>query len=124
MVTLHTWLETSSLVENVMTLTRIRDNYTSILFFPPDFLSTSSNPLLEFCLDGGNFKNFNVVEVEALDPLLQACLDFTKSPLTTDLKRTLDHLGQNGCDINVQNSKGNTALHILLKGKSDWIDKT
>lgn len=79
-------------------------------------MSSSSNPLLEFCLDGGNLKAINDVDFETQDPLLQVCKDFNDSSATTDLKGKLHHLGQIGCDINVRNAKGNTALHLLIKG--------
>jgi hypothetical protein len=93
----------------------LRCKYNWVILFP-DFLSSSSNPLLEFCLNGGNLKAFNQVDLkkEVEDPLLQACLDFTKSQSTTDLKGLLC---QTACDINVRDANGNTALHLLLKGK-------
>ena len=157
-------------------------------------LAASSNPLLEFCLDGaGHFKNFedDSENTEQISPLLAICSNFSSSnsslmPNTTCFNttkttnntakeneldngrtRTLDDLpashlnnpsvdkdelatniatnnprenpintcedqsnaqvfsylegqlicqAESGCDINVQNSSGFTALHFLING--------
>ena len=157
-------------------------------------LAASSNPLLEFCLDGaGHFKNLedDSENTEQISPLLAICSNFSSSnsslmpnttcfnttkttnntakenELDTGRTRTLDNLpashldnlsdiedelatniatnkeensinkcedqsnaqvfsylegqlicqAESGCDINVQNSSGFTALHFLINGK-------
>jgi len=101
--------------------------------------SSSANPLLEFCLDGGGLSRkcmndtfdltTNQRTTEAITDLLQPCLlshcstcsevsdthDGTKSRFVAKLSM---HLRQTGCDINVQDSKGLTPLHHLIQGCS------
>ena len=147
-------------------------------------LSTSSNPLLEYCLDGaGKLKNSEDTledKEEQLPPLLAICSNFSSStslmpnipcfttnntakeneqykgrtcidnPLSSHSNPVDDELAlatnqekeintcedqsntqvynylegqllcqaESGCDINVQNSSGFTALHFLINGKT------
>lgn len=88
---------------------------------------TSSNPLLEFCLDGGFSRKFfesskNVPK--ALPSLLSHCSSLTStcSDLSGGeedefLAKLSLHLRQTSCDINVQDSQGFSALHHLIQGK-------
>ena len=147
--------------------------------------TSSSNPLLEYCLDGaGQLKNLEDNKEEHLPPLLALCSNFSSSTTTflmpnitcftknnntakenehykgrtsldnpsSYLKHDVDELGiatnqdqinnttqqredqsnlqvykylegqllcqaESGCDINVQNSSGFTAMHFLINGK-------
>ena len=103
---------------------------------------TSSNPLLEFCLDGGFSRKdssqrsaaaaedsilpilTSTTSVEASRPLLpqtsllsqcSTCSDWLSSD--HPMLEAVDlHLRQTGCDINVQDVQGKTALHHLIQG--------
>ena len=104
---------------------------------------TSSNPLLEFCLDGGFSRKDSSQRSAAAaeDSILQPILTTTTSaeasrpllPQTSLLSQcstcsdwlssdhpmleAVDlHLRQTGCDINVQDVQGKTALHHLIQG--------
>ena len=99
-------------------------------FFPILGL-TSSNPLLEFCLDGGLPRKESFVEKltttddenDVFNPktsLLSqcsTCSDWLASDYSTILDTFNQNLRQTGCDINVQDRQGKTALHHLIKGK-------
>ena len=97
---------------------------------------TSANPLLEFCLDGGFSRKFPTSEVQAFankkingttqeeeaqlpSSVLSLCStcsrvqDVDKSQFVSQLRM---NLRQTGCDINVQDSQGYTALHHLIQG--------
>ena len=101
---------------------------------------TSANPLLEFCLDGGLSRKFPTSEVQAFankkinggtmcttqeeeaqlpSSVLSLCStcsrvqDVDKSQFVSQLRM---NLRQTGCDINVQDSQGFTALHHLIQG--------
>ena len=103
---------------------------------------TSSNPLLEFCLDGGFSRKdssqrsapaedsilpiLTTTSAEASRPLLpqtsllsqcSTCSDWLASDYSTILDTFNQNLRQTGCDINVQDRQGKTALHHLIKGK-------
>lgn len=94
---------------------------------------TSSNPLLEFCLEGGfprkdSFLGSLEAEVVPNENVLipknsllsqcSTCSDWLNSDYSTILDTLNLHLRQTGCDINVQDVQGNTALHHLIKGCS------
>lgn len=92
---------------------------------------SSANPLLEFCLDGGFSKKLSSVliedEINAIDKtnfgLLSHCSKC--SEVSSDdieagsqfIDQLKEILRQTGCDINVQDSQGLTALHHLIQGK-------
>ena len=99
--------------------------------------STSANPLLEFCLDGGGLSRkcfsdtFDLKTPSENDPnetlincLLSHCSTCSEVSDSQDdsssrfVAKLSMHLRQNGCDINVQDSRGFTALHHLIQGKS------
>jgi len=106
--------------------------------FYGDKCLTSANPLLEFCLDGGFSRKFPTSEVQAFankkingttqeeeaqlpSSVLSLCStcsrvqDVDKSQFVSQLRM---NLRQTGCDINVQDSQGYTALHHLIQGCS------
>ena len=99
--------------------------------FRPILGLTSSNPLLEFCLDGGLPRKESFVEKltttdeenDVFNPktsLLSqcsTCSDWLASDYSTILDTFNQNLRQTGCDINVQDRQGKTALHHLIKGK-------
>ena len=99
--------------------------------FLPILGLTSSNPLLEFCLDGGLPRKESFVEKltttdeenDVFNPktsLLSqcsTCSDWLASDYSTILDTFNQNLRQTGCDINVQDRQGKTALHHLIKGK-------
>jgi hypothetical protein len=93
--------------------------------------------LLEYCLDGGYLKDFDVETQEPLSALLELCSQFSSaSPPTSwaylsegdDLddaspdcfEQKLERVCQTGCDINVQSSQGLSAWHFLINGKSTF----
>ena len=86
---------------------------------------TSSNPLLEFCLDGGisrketspSEKPDDLTKVTSLLSQCSTCSDWLASDYSTILDTFNQNLRQTGCDINVQDRQGKTALHHLIKGK-------
>ena len=100
--------------------------------FLPILGLTSSNPLLEFCLDGGLPRKESFVEKltttdeenDVFNPktsLLSqcsTCSDWLASDYSTILDTFNQNLRQTGCDINVQDRQGKTALHHLIKGKA------
>jgi hypothetical protein len=85
---------------------------------------------LEFCLDGGYLKGFDIDNREELSALLELCSDFSSSSLTSwaypskidendeNFQQRLERICQTGCDINVQSSQGLTALHFIINGKN------
>ena len=84
---------------------------------------TSSNPLLEFCLDGGisrketspSEKPDDLTKVTSLLSQCSTCSDWLSSD--HPMLEAVDlHLRQTGCDINVQDVQGKTALHHLIQG--------
>jgi hypothetical protein len=89
--------------------------------------SNSSNPLLEYCLDGGYLKDLDPENREILPPILELCSQLSGfEPPTSDeddlltsesFEERLEHLCQSGCDINVRSAQGYTALHFLINGK-------
>jgi len=112
--------------------------------FYGDKCLTSANPLLEFCLDGGLSRKFNSVstnskaselnfddeaDINIESPLLTASTNILSHCSTCSRVQTCSdkgqfvsqlrmHLRQTGCDINVQDSQGFTALHHLIQGCS------
>lgn len=95
------------------------------------FAERSSNPLLELCLDG-SFKSWlPKPTLESLPDLLQCCLapkpfePFLSSNANSSHSKgfTLERLEDlmricqtPGCDVNVQSSKGSSAMHFLVQG--------
>jgi len=86
---------------------------------------TSSNPLLEFCLDGGisrketspSEKPDDLTKVTSLLSQCSTCSDWLNSDsMVVDTVNL--HLRQTGCDIDVQDVQGKTALHHLIQGCS------
>ena len=91
--------------------------------------STSANPLLEFCLDGGGLSRKclnDTFDLKTDDLLLKNCL-LSHCSTCSEVSDSQDsssrfvaklsmHLRQTGCDINVQDSRGFTALHHLIQG--------
>ena len=109
-------------------------NSKKIFFCFTGIFNSSSNPLLEFCLDGGYLKDAEGHNREDLSSLLELCSDFSSSFLSTwaypkrsvrdevaSFEERLEHICQTGCDINVQSSQGFTALHFLINGKKNII---
>lgn len=106
--------------------------YTDILL-QPDLLQefygdrylSSSNPLLELCLDGDYankcYDSPDGKSAHVLPPLLSHCSSVYELE-SKDSKDFVDclgqHLRQTGCDINVQDPQGSTALHLLINGCS------
>lgn len=117
--------------------------YTEVLFHPELLQrvksqsgSMSSNPLLEFCLDGGQVKwdkedsRGEQAVLEAahprhplLHPILEIC---ARSQFTFHDLKTLETLVRGcrdfsspslGCDIHALDLDGNSAMHLLVKSK-------
>lgn len=94
-------------------------NLQLILFLISD---ASSNPLLEFCLDGG-FKFWPPPISKPNDPFLPKLLQCCSTPNDCPSGFNLDKLEQligicqsQDCDINVQDWQGSSALHLLIRG--------
>ena len=100
---------------------------------------TSANPLLEFCLDGGLSRknaadskdsasksckeadtNFQSPFLTASTKVLSHCSTCSRVQTCSDKGQFVSqlrmHLRQTGCDINVHDSQGFTALHHLIQG--------
>ena len=101
---------------------------------------TSSNPLLEFCLDGGFSRKDSSRSAAAAEDsipilttttttsaasqrpqpqtsLLSQCSTCSDWLSSDPMLEAVDlHLRQTGCDINVQDVQGKTALHHLIQG--------
>lgn len=100
----------------------LRPELLNEIYGDRSILGSSSNPLLEFCLDGGYLKNVENGDKEQMSPLLDLCSEFSNSSWqrssssNNKITKTLQHICQTGCDINVQSSQGYTALHFIING--------